>query len=648
MSAAVWQINASTTENIKPYYDYFIKKYKEHYSLFFPKNKPINNKPNIDDAIYARLYNLIQHFWLQEEEFKPIVSKSQFNAEPFINYFLKTAIEFKKSANVFIDEHTQQTHLLIYHGSPLYTTFKIPDGCIVVVLTPIGRFGVQDITKYELLKKNAESKKEFINFIQNPVCYKRNENDGLFANASVYFPGQYCYDISLSEETDQSYPLYYEWGHHKYTYKTDTDTDTEISKDTNEKQTTLHTLITKKGLRGLIFIDSCRALNTNPNIDFNQSIIMKQYETFIRILNKSVFFLKINPDGVNYEEDNDGFIDCDKIVIFDAFKSGCIKPLKYLRNASTAKTVNNIDMLNTLLRYEPELYKLSKAFSNANSESKNSLIRILNGSNVIKIISEWLKQCDNDPSIVSLNTLYTELISKVVDDENERKQLQIIIRDLLIMSLFSENLKLLFDILISFIIYLKLIGNNVLDNITPGILLIYLFKYPNNNLYLNGLELSTENIANFNQTAYIISKLTNNIFMRDNLLTGIPVSLIGKLEQNDTGNYTLITHKYKKLDLSGNPIDFTTESIKINNVDIPLVSEDFLIGNYDVLDTDNPELFKCISSYYEASMSEAEIKARASENSQAGGKQKYRLKKRKSIKRNKTYSKLSKKMISKN
>ena len=656
---------ANIDPSLEKYYEYFMKKYEEHYSLFFPKDKSSNNKPDITEAIYARLYNIITKITRTSLDFIPRALQSPFDSKPYINYFLNETVAFKNGPRQTIPE---QTHLLIYHGGPNYDLFKIPEGCIIVVLTSIGRLAIQVPDRYKLLKENAKEKVEFTKFVSNPICYKRNEYKGIFSDASVYLPGQYCYNINLGEETDNTKPLFDNWGIHTYTYKSDIETD--ISRDISEKDTTLFTLIDSKGLRGLIIVDCCRSLNTNPYINFNNTIIMKQYETFIRILNKSVFFFKQNPDG-NFEEDNEGFKDCDKIVIFDAFKSECVKPIRYY---SQMTSPNDKKIYKMLLSHIPTLTGFSKTYSNSNSVSRSEFIRLLSGSKVINKIIAWLQDCNNDPATVSLNTLFTELIS-LLNNPNpalqyaEEYQIRVIlrIRNFKLFNTETKIFKIVIDILVSFIVYILLIDSNVLDKdaITQQ-LMEFLSVYDDINLYLNGLNLTLENLARIHINPKIKKAMIpfdyfkNNIFLRNNSLTGIPVFLICELTKVFfKKEINVRVYEYKHLDLTGNPLSFTQENIVIDGYPIQLITEKFMNKYYNVLDLANPELAKCILDYYDATMTVVKQhnpkRSRLSNNSQAGGKQhqiitkknKQNKKIRKSRKNNNLYSKLSRKINSK-
>ena len=247
-----------------------IEKILNSYTKLFENNNVSNFKNNfINDNINCvlRYKNNINPIHVQ----KTIANGSK---SKHANY------EFPKDYNV-----------LMYHGAPSVKMHKLPDNCLLCILTPLNRYGIGH-------HRELFSFAPYDGLLNNPMCYARNTYNDLFTDCNIYFGGQYYYDLSLSAEvTKKTHPLYNNWG--IYTNQTKTH-------DRTLPDTTLSKIIDKKNLKGIIIVSCCRSIDTARSISVNESILMYRYEHMLKNLNKSVFF-------ENYED----FRECDRIIIYD-------------------------------------------------------------------------------------------------------------------------------------------------------------------------------------------------------------------------------------------------------------------------------------------------------------------------------------------
>lgn len=207
------------------------------------------------------------------------------------------------------DEFPDEFNFLFYHGSPRSKIKKLPDDCLLCVLTPLNRVSYSDeIPVKKLIKMictDNDFKREFKN---NPLCYKKSSYYNIFSDCNIYFGGQYYYDINLSYENDINSFIFSYWGLYKSTNEL-----CETNRDTSVNITTLSNIIKTKKLKGVIIVFCCRRIDfkTKP-IPIKESLVMYRYEHLLNILNKSVFFNNIKD-----------FNKCDEIIDY-TYDNTCI------------------------------------------------------------------------------------------------------------------------------------------------------------------------------------------------------------------------------------------------------------------------------------------------------------------------------------
>lgn len=591
------------------YLEIFYKKYKEYYSLFYPKgkNNKNDNTTKLNKAIYKRLDNIYR--WCKNTEDIPDTSNNinlTLTLTDEYNTFIKEMIV--GSLSVKIDRNTiaKAMNLLVYHGEPiLLERYKVPKECIIVILTPISRYDIQDADKYEKLIQNL-NKEEYDNFMKNPVCYKRNELNGLYSNASVYFPDQYYPDINLSgpdkDDISNENPIKDNWGTYKYDLKQ------KPIRDISIQQASVNSIIKTQKLSGIIFVSCCRSISEVQMTDifqnwFDPSIVIKQYETFIQILNKCIYFSILNSANSNQIElDDKAYIDCDKISVFRPnFISKCVKPIEHhkaiARNYTNNRRNKSAKFTQNYIPLQKQLNELSVKHTRANSESMKLLQRIplmtqIESIPILQLIKTWL--CSNDPSISQMKTLFEQMQTffKELIEKSDRTiyfhTIDIVTSILNLNLNYAPEIKiysdliLIRDILISFVFYLKITGNS---------LHMPTFKIKLDqpcNIFLNGLDLTVKNITNDPEMTVLFTNINGNLYLRDNKLVGIPQLIIIDIFNNKICSYKLF-------DIDNNPIDLKQKIIDgINLADV-----EFFRTNFKKLDKDNPIFMSQMSKLFD-------------------------------------------------
>ena len=520
-----------------------------------------------------------------------------------------------------------QMHFMIYHGTPNSSFFKVPEKCIIFILSPIGKISKKTEAYKKILGNLNET--EYNAIIKNPICYKRNELNGLYSDASVYLPGQYCPDMFLSGEENKSNDGSDYWGLYKKL-----ELNGEPLHIQHFEKTSIQEIITDAELKGIIIIQCCRSIDylygmsrirpeSNKNIkpdDFNSFILIKQYETFINIINKCVFFS--NPTDSDQLVLNEiEYNNCDKITDFNPKdKYHCYKRIDfhkaYNRRPESIKYVRDHKQI-----LQPKLNNISKNLTQANSSSARlqmrilpTLIEYLQTNSIINKIHVWL--CSNNPCFASMKDLFDQLNKIIFTDTFTIDDVDIIMIFFKLNTYTNplEEYEMLIpirDILQSYLLYTKIIGklyntDNILTNSLLTLLEFHIinsneieFNYNNYstdcNIYLNGLDLTVRDIYNelkeiMDDTikiVFFITRITGNIYLRDNKLVGIPSEFILFNYQRDhKGQKNIIKRicSYKNFDITGNPIDF---SLKTSD-DIHLASIDFFKKTWMEIENYNP------------------------------------------------------------
>jgi hypothetical protein len=338
---------------------------------------------------------------------------------------------------------------------------------------------------------------------------------------------------------------------------------------------------------------------------------MKRYETFIKILNKCVYLSKPKP---NDDDDtiilsDEEYVSCDNIQVFEpTISSKCMKPIDYIRKTLTQTANNKAKNKKYLNEIQPELNKLSKRFTNANSESISNFSRLINGMkplmelDIIKIINGWL--CANDPRSASMMGLFDDMTEYFKTKENVKyidhfnnliKFIKVIVKYSKYRQLIHQKIFNIIDIIMSYSIYCNMsikyniiydfetIINQLLDILREGGIF---------NIFLNGLKLGDSLLRNIHSNNILFIKISGNIYLRDNNLYGIPQNMI-----IDTilGKKTVCS--YKLLDITGNEnINFhlaESDGVKLANID-------FFRTNLALIESHNPEFMSCMSGIFDS------------------------------------------------
>jgi hypothetical protein len=632
---------------LNQYLNIFTNKYKQHYAKYYKTNKTNKTRSRhithksisshsrrrtstrrsktehiLDNAINLRLDNIYKYFEKHlavNKELNKLSSKPMLNE---YNQFIKNMLN--KSLTVKNDKNTiaRQINAVIYNGNPLVRNNIeiVPEGCIIVVLTPIGRYGIQITDLYKNLIKNL-NKKEYDNFMSNPMCYKRNELHGIYSDASIYFPGQYYTDISLIYEDESENNMYHYWGFYKVDLNKDIHKQPlqgQIHRDVSMEKTTLSRLIKEHELKGVIFVHCCRSIildhaRYKDDEYLQHTVMMKRYETFIKTLNKCVFIAKSDTHTHHHTHhhhhsnniilSDDDYENCDKITLFEpTISSKTKKPIDYYRKLS-----NTVEIAKYQKKIQPELDKLRERFTNANSETMAILVRIINGlkplmnSKIIKYINAWLNK--NNPAGTDIKHLFKVMhkyFSKIITSD-EIQQFSGLVEFLKYGSKIqklrkSGDNKLLniIDIIMSYCIYSQIKGR--VDSITNGFAniiykLLGILRVGDDNLFnifLNGLKLT---VVDFKVVSMLFINISGNIYLRNNDLLGIPQSWIIKSSRDKQ-----VVCAYKVLDITGNGnIDFhlaESDGVKLANMN-------FFKTNSKLIEMNNPEFMSYMSGLFD-------------------------------------------------
>jgi len=640
-------LTQTPVELLDQYLEIFYRKYKDHYSIYYKKTKGIRNSVRsrstskhkktdiLDNAMYLRLDNIYKYF----EQKKPInMELNKLLSKPTLddyNQFIKDMLN--KSLTVKMNNNTisKKINAIIYNGNPLVNNnvHVVPEGCILVILTPIGRYGIQITDLYEQLINNLNNSK-YNNFMSNPVCYKRNELHGIYSDASIYFPGQYYTDISLKSETEPENNMYNYWGFYKVELNQSIPKNQSMhairaKRDSSIDKTTLSKLIKEQDMKGIIFVHCCRSIISGSHSASNHSrlsddhylqhtVIMKRYETFIKILNKCVYISKpdphIHPHTNTHNNkklilSDEDYENCDNITMFEpTISSKAKKPIDYYRKLS-----NTVKIKSYQKNIQPELNKLSQRFTNANSETMATLLRIINGlkplmnTKIIKYINAWLYK--NNPATTDMKHLFkimTKYFTKIIKSDEITQYLNLVqflkysskIQKL--RNIGDKNFLNIIDIIMSYCIYSKLKDKiNSMKSDFANIIVKLLGTLQNSsgngtgnlfNIFLNGLKLT---ISDFRYMPLLFINISGDIYLRNNKLIGIPQSWI--INSNSFSDKQVLC-SYKVLDITGNEnINFhlaESDNVKLANIE-------FFKNNSKLIESHNPEFMNYMSGLFD-------------------------------------------------
>jgi hypothetical protein len=538
------------------YYNYFMKKYTEYNSLFM-QHDILDDvlKKNIEDKINA-IIKYIFSIILKGEQRQYVKSLNV-----FIEHLLLKAISIKINSEII----PANIYSLLYHGRPIYDDIiTIPDKCILCILTPLGRTKIADFEN--ILTYVSDFQKPdmlYRDFINNPVCFRRNEFNGLYSDSSVYFPGQYCHNIKLTFDINANdtdiHPKYFG------VWKFNAARPNGILQEPFKNITYLKDLLEEnKETGGIFFLLTCRDLNEQiSKLERKEKVkalkhtrYLKNYETLLNILNKSVYFLKDN-NGI-LSEDDEGYKKCDYITSIGN-NSLCIKSIDIYH----IKNNKNSIPLKKLEQTQLYLNSLSKKFGNANSSTIKTFLR-MPVAQLLNPIIEWL--CSHNPKNDSMRELFAKITTYSVKIKNRNNNNETTIEiDMIsyenIINLLgkekftSRNLGALgtaIEILNSYVVYKNIIKQNN--------------KYfEGSTLYLNGLNIGLEDLVK-NPCLVSCYRFYKNIYLRNNMISGIFCYVADII--NDNNIY-----------LDGNPIElYDTENVmKTLDIKLPLIDINFLL-----------------------------------------------------------------------
>ena len=245
-------INYATAEK------YFMTKYKEHYKLFYPLG--ILDQ-ELDEIANQRIRHIANILFLNSQKQFGNHNKHWNNSNKDIIYKdiivssnIKEGLNFKNNTSNF----PKQQNFIIYHGTPLKTLQTVPNNCVIIILTPLGRMSYQYEINYDTLIEDIKSYDNYEAFLKNPMCYRRNELQGLYSDSSVYLPGQFYTDIKLSYNYDNDKGSLNESYKGIYTCVFNDDNNPNYTPNSTSNDYVniyLSNLINDQKLEGLIFVN---------------------------------------------------------------------------------------------------------------------------------------------------------------------------------------------------------------------------------------------------------------------------------------------------------------------------------------------------------------------------------------------------------
>jgi len=570
--------NSNNKDKIDEIYKYFISKYQEYYQTCELLDKAVKATPNCKRLNIGEKLNL-----LKNKVFGNVKYNTD-NYEKFIKNLISDTDRFKNNDLEELKKaNPKKYRFIVSHGNPTSYYKTVPPGRILIIFTPLGRFGFfrNTINILEIIRKS-----EFYNeFLNNILCYNKNDLDNIFSNCIIFFPGQKYNEIELTKLTDKDIEGYLNMKKSSiYDFSIDDkDIISEQNSDLVDDKMFSNLGISKSQLSdtlvsGLNFVFCCRSGQSHilklsnfflhDNINFYSNV--KKYEKFISILNKSIFFTN----------DDEKFNSCDLITsnIILALAPSVPLNLKevdyYSGNNRNNRYKSYISFYKT--KYQPLLNNQSQQLgTNNNSTSLSQIIRI----DYIKEIIEFLKT-DNPETSMNLENLYKKLLTIIdVSGDNINIYTKNLYMDYKTNNITVKKIvKIVIDILISCMFYEQVF---IKKEIFFSFLYKFDFKY---NLYFNNLKLDTKNLGNFislfnyeylkiidinnekelnlpeKETLYLL----DNIYLNNNKINFF--EMYDDYEQN-TGDYKLFTDflslcKYN-LHFSQNNFELIPEKKKI-------------------------------------------------------------------------------------
>jgi hypothetical protein len=151
---------------------------------------------------------------------------------------------------------TDNTYIVKFHGSVCFWTFTIPKDTIVILLSPTNRVSIQGDDFLKSILELITTPNQFEEYIKKPGCLPKTNY--CFKYASIFYPGQKCFDLRLTPfETDES----------SYKYEGITRVDTidlkkpnfnfKLNRDTLKFPLYLSAIVSSKK-NGIFIVSTCR------------------------------------------------------------------------------------------------------------------------------------------------------------------------------------------------------------------------------------------------------------------------------------------------------------------------------------------------------------------------------------------------------
>jgi hypothetical protein len=455
--------------------------------------------------------------------------------EKLVHFLIARVLQVKSAISSTPRTFSKNMNFIGSHGAPTTNLIKLPDNCILCVLTPFNRLSTQNEKNYKHLLTLSKDKNFAKRFEKNPMCYGRSLYNYVFSNADIYYGGQYYYDLSLSKPygNDMQY-LYDNYG----LYKINNEINPQVVDRIVFDKIRLSQLISNNSINGIIILNCCRdvdELAVAENI--NETILMYRFEHMMHILNKTANFI-----------DDKQYIECDKIKsYYHKYLSHYLK-YRYYTSLEFKNTINKLKTLKSV-QINPNV---NKSLNLSLSISLRELERIISIDD-INLINRTSPTDDSHASIY--DNIYYLLVNLHSVDMGYKFKL------LFKNSQYSRFIN--YDVLCSFGVKLFTQGiyKRELDSKDP--LFIdnynvnfhkYLIKF--HNYYANGINLTTPNIVYILNYLSLNKNLNNlSIYARNNNITKIPLNLC---------LYKFI----RSIDLTGNKLDF-------NNTDVGYFNDNF-------------------------------------------------------------------------
>jgi hypothetical protein len=298
-------------ENIKLYYDKFLKRYIEDLTDEDKDSKleppEIRSEKYIADIIKKVAFQKANlqfpnKISLLKEQIGNILTinsnkilinpPDELQQEDFINEQIScafnTTTKYNKNDNNPFNIPNKIT-FLSYHNGPTIRMKQVPKNCLLVVLTPLNRFGYGDVKIFDyfikLLKDINNENKFYTEFMKNPVCYQKQIVNSLFYEANIYFPNQYYYDIGIGKTKPG------EEGYNESIGKEGTFLNYENNEIVKYQQETesfhMSEFLKKFNVTGIVITHGCRNIDADDKISIDEGATMYRYEHFMNILNQT-------------------------------------------------------------------------------------------------------------------------------------------------------------------------------------------------------------------------------------------------------------------------------------------------------------------------------------------------------------------------